>query len=215
MSQELSRRSFVGAATTVAGVAAAAPLLSACGGGGDQRTGANTESGLKAALPAYVPINPVKPDIAPVTGSDGAVTDPGFLRYPSERATTVKGVPGKGGSYTAVTPLGGHGPDAGQLVLRGHEQGPRHQAHDEAGGQAVNVKRLYKPVFWGMNIAMPQAMSTAGAAQSVNDVVRGCYFGKKKVKDVQEAIASWKSSSGDRLKRWMTENVLEKYGTGQ
>jgi putative aldouronate transport system substrate-binding protein len=86
---------------------------------------------------------------------------------------------------------------------------------DYAAWQATNVKRVYKPVFWNMNISMPQSMATATAAQSVNDVVRDCYFGKKKVKDVQQAIDSWKSSSGDRLKRWMTENVLEKYGTGQ
>jgi len=32
---------------------------------------------------------------------------------------------------------------------------------------------------------------------------------------VQAAIASWKSGGGDRLKQWMTDNVLNKYGTGQ
>ncbi|OIJ90389.1 hypothetical protein BIV25_32165 [Streptomyces sp. MUSC 14] len=85
---------------------------------------------------------------------------------------------------------------------------------DYAAWQAANVKRLYKPVFWNMNISMPQPIAQAAAAQSVEDVIKDCYHGKKKVKDVQEAIAAWKSS-GDRLKRWMTENVLDKYGTGQ
>ena len=559
MSQDLSRRKFVGTAASVAGVAMAAPLLSACGGGGKQHTGANTKSGLKAALPAYVPRNPVKPDIAPVSGSDGAVTDPGFLRYPSEHVATVEGVPGRGGSYTAVTPMWGTVPSQGNSFYRAMDKvlgirltmkpadgnnystivptmtaanrlpdwiqlpawwnnninvgrlagtqladltpylsgdkikkypnlaalptgawqagawgdrlygipcfssrfvvpgttfyrrdilEPRgitpdqitsvddlmslgkeltdakrgvwafddvwtylyplwglpkewaiedgklrysfelpqyvealdwhhrlaksgyvhpdalagnnangttrfysgkvliagggtgawnladHQAgtaadknyrrgafdvfaadgksaprtfigatttmlsylnarlkpeqikellavadylaapygsreytmvnygvedvhhtvekgvptattagrkyvqsagysglaspaavisnqgadrvtKDYAAWQATNVKRLYKPVFWNMNISMPQAMATAAAGQAVQDVVKDCYHGKKKVKDVQDAIAGWKAGGGDRLTQWMTENVLEKYGTGQ
>ncbi|MFF9808368.1 ABC transporter substrate-binding protein [Streptomyces coeruleorubidus] len=86
---------------------------------------------------------------------------------------------------------------------------------DYAAFQAANVKALYKPVFWSMNISMPQSISTALAAQSVDDTVQDCTRGKKKVSDVQAAIDSWKSSSGERLKRWMTENVLDKYGSGQ
>ncbi|MGY0063779.1 hypothetical protein ACWY4P_46140 [Streptomyces sp. LZ34] len=75
MTHELNRRSFAGAAATVAGAAA---LLSACGDGGQQKTGTNTKSGLNAALPDHVPRTPVEPDIASVSGSDGAVTDPGL-----------------------------------------------------------------------------------------------------------------------------------------
>ena len=559
MGQELNRRKFVSTATSVAGAAVLAPLLSACGDGGQQRTGTNTRAGLKAALPAYVPSTSVRPDIASVPGSEGAATDPAFLHYPSEQVATVSGTPGKGGSYTAVTPLWGTVPtpgnsfyqamnkalgvdltmkpadgnnyativptmtaakrlpdwiqlpnwwnnnfSVGQLVgtqladltpylsgdkikkypnlaalptgawqvgawgnklygipcgptsfviagttfyrrdilepkgitadqvtsaddmmslgkeltdakrgvwafddvwtylfpfwdvppgwgiedgklvhkyemprflealdwhyrlatagymhpdavagnnanaatrfyagkvlvsgggmgawnLSDHQNGtaadknyrrgafnifaadgkstPRtfmgastsiisylnarlkpHQIEellavadylaapygsreytmvnfgvegvhytmqdgvptstgegrkyvqaatypflaappavlsnqgadvvtkDYAAWQAANVKRLYKPVFFNMNISMPQAMATASAAQSVEDTIKDCYHGKKKVKDVQAAIASWKSGSGDRLKRWMTENVLDKYGTGQ
>ena len=113
MGIELNRRSFLGTAASVAGAAAMAPLLSACGGGSQQKTGANTESGLKAALPAYVPSTFLRPDIASVPGGPDAMTDPGFLTYPSDRPTTVSGVPGKGGSYTAVTPLWGTVPPAG------------------------------------------------------------------------------------------------------
>ncbi|MGW8767230.1 hypothetical protein ACWGN5_32550 [Streptomyces sp. NPDC055815] len=86
---------------------------------------------------------------------------------------------------------------------------------DYAAWQAANVNALTKPPFWGMNISMPQSMASAEAAQAVYDTVKDCYHGKKKVSDVQAVIASWRSSSGDRLKRWMTENVLDKYGTGQ
>ena len=32
---------------------------------------------------------------------------------------------------------------------------------------------------------------------------------------MRAAIATWKSSGGDRLQEWMTDNVLNKYGTGQ
>lgn len=104
MPHELNRRSFVGAAASVAGAAALAPLLSACGGGGQQHTGTNTKAGLKAALPAYVPRTPVKPDIAPVAGSDGAVTDPGFLHYPSEQVATVSGAHRERAAVTAPSP---------------------------------------------------------------------------------------------------------------
>ncbi|WP_143688291.1 hypothetical protein [Streptomyces sp. 3214.6] len=49
----------------------------------------------------------VKPDIPSVQGVAGAFTDPGFLTYPAKQISTVSGTPGKGGSYTAVTPLWG------------------------------------------------------------------------------------------------------------
>ncbi|KAA2252201.1 hypothetical protein F0L68_36275 [Solihabitans fulvus] len=86
---------------------------------------------------------------------------------------------------------------------------------DWTSWQAANLKTVYKPVFWNMNISMPQAQATADAAQAVEDSIKDCYHGKKKVSDVRDAIATWKSSGGDRLTGWMTDNVLNKYGTGQ
>ncbi|MFC9926556.1 ABC transporter substrate-binding protein [Streptomyces sp. NPDC127190] len=118
MPHEWNRRSLIRAAASVAGAATLSPLLSACGGGGAQRSGTNTKAGLKAALPAYVPRTPVKPDIASVAGSDGAVTDPAFLHYPSAQVATVSGTPGKGGSYSAVTPLWGTVPTPGNSFYR-------------------------------------------------------------------------------------------------
>lgn len=93
--------------------------------------------------------------------------------------------------------------------------GANQVAKDYAGWQAANVKYLYKPVFWNMNISLPASLATADAAQSVEDTVKDCYHGKQKVSDVQAAISAWKSSGGKRLKDWMTTHVLEKYGTGQ
>jgi putative aldouronate transport system substrate-binding protein len=86
---------------------------------------------------------------------------------------------------------------------------------DYAAWQAANVKALYKPVFWGMNISLPRSLSTADAAQSVEDMIKDCYHGKRTVADVKATIATWKSSGGDRLRQWLTDNVLQKYGTGQ
>ncbi|MFB6849646.1 ABC transporter substrate-binding protein [Streptomyces sp. NPDC056373] len=113
MSNELNRRSFVGRATAVAGAAAMAPLLSACGNGGGEQTGSNTASGLKKALPAYVPNKSLTPDIPSVSNGADRATDPAFLHYPTEHPVTVSGVPGKGGRYTAVTPLWGTVPSPG------------------------------------------------------------------------------------------------------
>lgn len=113
MSSEWNRRSFLNAAAAIAGVAAMTPLLSACGGGSTTTAGANTSAGLKAALPDFVPVSSIRPDFPSVAGGPGAMTDPGFLTYPVSQIATVAGVPGKGGSYTAVTPLWGTVPPAG------------------------------------------------------------------------------------------------------
>jgi len=131
MGIELNRRHFLSAAVSVAGVAAAAPLLSACGGGTSQTSGVNTESGLKAALPAYVPSTNLKPDIPSVAGGPDVLTDPGFLTYPANPVATVSGVPGRGGSYTAVTPLWGTVPTAGNSF---------YQAMSKALGVNLTVK---------------------------------------------------------------------------
>ncbi|MEY9965898.1 ABC-type glycerol-3-phosphate transport system substrate-binding protein [Streptacidiphilus sp. MAP12-16] len=109
---EMNRRSVLRTAIGVAGVAAMGPLLSACGNGSAGKSGANTKSGLAAALPTYVASNAVTPDIPSVTGGGGALTDPGFLKYPANLVKTVSGTPGSGGSYTAVTPLWGTIPAA-------------------------------------------------------------------------------------------------------
>jgi ABC-type glycerol-3-phosphate transport system substrate-binding protein len=117
MSIELNRRSFVNGAVAVAGTAALSPLLAACGGGGKnsetkRKGGTNTKKGAAAALPAYVPSNAVQADIPSVTGAAGAVTDPGFLKYPASPTKSVAEVPGAGGSYTTLTPLWGTIPSA-------------------------------------------------------------------------------------------------------
>ncbi|MFJ9770653.1 Tat pathway signal sequence domain protein [Kitasatospora sp. NPDC101157] len=128
----MNRRSFLSTAATVAGAAAMAPLLSACGGGSTKKAGANTREGLKAALPTYVPnAGAVKPDMAPVQGGSDAATDPGFLSYPASPPVSVSGVPGKGGSYTAITPLWGTAPPVGNSF---------YQALNKALGVELSMK---------------------------------------------------------------------------
>jgi putative aldouronate transport system substrate-binding protein len=131
MGTELNRRTVLRAAAAIAGTAAMTPLVSACGGSSARSTGANTAAGLKEALPAYVPNTSVQPDLPSVAGGPGAMTDPGFLSYPATRVATISGVPGKGGSYTAVTPLWGTVPPAGNSF---------YQAMNKALGVKLTVK---------------------------------------------------------------------------
>src|SRR6266496_2730584 len=131
MANEWNRRRFISAAATVMGAAAMAPALAACTGGPAQKTGANTESGLQAALPAYVPNTAVRPDIPSVAAGPDVMTDAGFLTYPANLIATVSGVPGRGGSYTAVTPLWGTVPSAGNSF---------YQAMNKALGVNLAVK---------------------------------------------------------------------------
>ncbi|WP_405892231.1 hypothetical protein OG272_01440 [Streptomyces sp. NBC_00104] len=85
MTNRMNRRTLLSTAAAVAGTAAVAPLLSACGGGGPNTGGTNTRKGLKAALPAHVPSRAVQPDIPSVGGGSDIATDPGFLNYPAQR----------------------------------------------------------------------------------------------------------------------------------
>ena len=110
----LSRRSILGATLVGAGVMVGGPtLLTACTGSSSQGQ-ANSAKDLSAVLPEFAEGSggPV-PDLPVVDGAQSAATDPGFLRYPTEMLTTVSEIPGKGGSYTTMTPLWGTIPSPG------------------------------------------------------------------------------------------------------
>jgi putative aldouronate transport system substrate-binding protein len=115
---DVSRRNLLRTAALGAGAAAlGAPLLSACSS--SSASGGVSTSGLKASLPDYVPqTGGVTPDIPSVTGINGAVTQPGYLSYPTNLVKTVSEVPGSGGSYSAVTPLWGTIPTTGNAYYR-------------------------------------------------------------------------------------------------
>jgi putative aldouronate transport system substrate-binding protein len=112
-STAFTRRGFVTASAGVAGAIAAMPLLSACGNAASSKGGVTTAKGLDAILPDYVPLTDgPTPDIPSVVGANGAISDPGFLNYPSNLVKTVSKVPGAGGSYSAIIPLWGSIPSA-------------------------------------------------------------------------------------------------------
>ncbi len=154
----MNRRSLLSSAAAVAGAAVAAPLLSACGGGSSAagKGGTSSKTGLAAALPTYVASNSVSADIPSVNGAVGTQTDPGFLTYPATQAKTVSGVPGKGGSYTAVTPLWGTVPDPGNSFY-------------QAMNKALGVNLTMKPAD-GVNYAT--IIPTMTAAKKLPDWIQ-------------------------------------------
>jgi putative aldouronate transport system substrate-binding protein len=104
----IDRRRFLELAGLSAAAVAGGGLIAGCG---DAKTtsgpGTTDKTQLQKLLPAYVEANVVKPDIPSVTGANGFFSTPVFLSYPASPVTTSTGVPGKGGSYTAITPLWG------------------------------------------------------------------------------------------------------------
>ncbi|MCY1143018.1 hypothetical protein OWR29_33915 [Actinoplanes sp. Pm04-4] len=106
---KLDRRQLL----ALTGLGAASTVLAACG---DAKTssgpGTTTQDQLTKLLPAYAPNELVKADIPSVNGANGFFSNPAFLKYPANPVTTVNGVPGKGGSYTTMTPLWGAIPSA-------------------------------------------------------------------------------------------------------
>ncbi|MFC4106320.1 type 2 periplasmic-binding domain-containing protein [Micromonospora zhanjiangensis] len=77
------------------------------------------------------------------------------------------------------------------------------------------VKRAVKPVFWNMNITVPNRFASALSAQQITDTIVQVTHGTKTVSDFQTAVKSWKSAGGDAMVAWHQTEVLDKYGTGQ
>ncbi|HXC82371.1 MAG TPA: hypothetical protein VNV62_11035 [Trebonia sp.] len=122
----MTRRGFLTATAGAAGAVAAAPLLAACGSGGaPAKTGAVSTSLLERILPKYKASSLVKPDYPSIAGSS-----PAYLSYPTNLVRTVTGIPGSGGSYSAITPLWGTIPSANN---------PFDQAVNSALGATVSV----------------------------------------------------------------------------
>lgn len=94
----LSRRRLLG--LMGAGMAVTAlPGLTACGSGNPAATGPLSDAQLGGVLPRYIPRDLVPPDVPGVAGST-----PGYTTIPGALAEAVAAAPGKGGTYTAMTP---------------------------------------------------------------------------------------------------------------
>jgi putative aldouronate transport system substrate-binding protein len=114
-----SRRQVFKTSAAVGGAIAAAPLLSACGSGkaSTKASGVAAKSAVAAVLPTYKASSAVTPDIPGVAGANGAASDPGFLNFPATPPKSVTGAVGKGGSYTAVSPVWGSVPAPGNTYF--------------------------------------------------------------------------------------------------
>ena len=86
---------------------------------------------------------------------------------------------------------------------------------DRCAWTAAAGKYAYKPVFWNMNITVPDQYTTANAAQAMVDTITDIQNGKQPVSAFQAALTTWKKSGGDALVGWYQDSVLAKYGTGQ
>ncbi|GAB2920124.1 extracellular solute-binding protein [Streptomyces mayteni] len=102
------------------------PLLSACGGGGGGGGGGGeegraSESDLERILPTFQESDvAVRPDIAAENGSS-----PGYTRWipQEELGVSVPEPLGGGGEFTAMTPLWGTPPDAGNAFWTAMDEG--------------------------------------------------------------------------------------------
>ncbi|WP_432534766.1 extracellular solute-binding protein [Kineococcus arenarius] len=98
-----ARRSVLGTVAAGTALAALPGGLAACtsseGAGAPPLEGPLSEAELAAVLPAYQPLTLVEPDIPGVDGST-----PGYTTMPATLVKAVDGVPGSGGTYTAMTP---------------------------------------------------------------------------------------------------------------
>ncbi|NUT33958.1 MAG: sugar ABC transporter substrate-binding protein [Hamadaea sp.] len=102
-----NRRQFLSLAGLGALSVAGGGLLAGCSDKPATGPGTTSQSDLSKILPKYIPNTAVKPDVPGVIGANGAVSDAVFLAYPSNPVKTVSAIPGKGGSYTTMTPLWG------------------------------------------------------------------------------------------------------------
>ena len=102
-----NRRQFLSLAGLGALSVAGGGVLAGCSDKKASGPGTTSQSELSKILPQYIPNTSVKPDIPGVIGANGAVSDGVFLAYPASPVKTVASIPGKGGSYTTMTPLWG------------------------------------------------------------------------------------------------------------
>lgn len=95
----LSRRRLL----SLFGIGAAATVipgaLASCSSGSSDPTKPVTTAQINSALPSYIPLTLVQPDFPSVSGSTA-----GFATMPATLVKAVTTAPGKGGTYTAMTP---------------------------------------------------------------------------------------------------------------
>mgnify|MGYP001214715079 FL=1 len=99
----IHRRRFLGLVGASTAAALTAGTLSGCGSGGGGGGGSASEAtSLDDLIPTYIPFDGVSPDIEGLHGAPD-----GFTSYPDTLITAVPEPLGRGGHYTAMTPMWG------------------------------------------------------------------------------------------------------------
>ncbi|WP_129842742.1 extracellular solute-binding protein [Streptomyces sp. RFCAC02] len=169
-----SRRRFLRSSTFAALAAAGgAPLLAACGGGGGGgggQEGRVSEDELTGLMPTYqASATAVEPDIAAENGSS-----PGYTSWipTADLGTSVPEVLGKGGEFTAMTPLWGTPPDSGNafwtamdeaIGVRMNWQTQDGNTYNEKLGAVLagsDIPDLVCIPGWNLNGQIPQAIGS-------------------------------------------------------
>ncbi|NAZ84664.1 extracellular solute-binding protein [Kineococcus indalonis] len=126
-----ARRSLLGTAVAGAALAALPGGLAACTSreaGAQQDDGPLTEAEFAAIMPTHQPLTLAEPDIPGVDGST-----PGYTTLPAALVKAVDGVPGKGGTYTVMSP-------AWWTTPPGAEDNAYFQAVNEALGATLDFQ---------------------------------------------------------------------------
>ena len=79
-----------------------------------------------------------------------------------------------------------------------------------AWGQA-NAKYGYEPLFYGLNVTVPNSLSAANAFTpftSTTNIMYEVVRGKSSIADYQSTLKSWLSNGGTKLKAFY-QNVYE------
>jgi putative aldouronate transport system substrate-binding protein len=81
---------------------------------------------------------------------------------------------------------------------------------DWAAWCADAAKYAYKPMFWNLNITVPDQFSKIAGATELWDATQAVAHGKQPMSFYQDAYATWKKSGGDALGTWYQQNVIDK-----
>jgi putative aldouronate transport system substrate-binding protein len=72
--------------------------------------------------------------------------------------------------------------------------------------QARAAEHLVEPLFYGMQIAEPAQYASIG--QAFEDLEKDVARGRRTLRDLDAAVATWRSSGGDELRAFYAE-ILE------
>jgi putative aldouronate transport system substrate-binding protein len=83
--------------------------------------------------------------------------------------------------------------------------------------EQTNAKYQFKPLFYGMNITVPNDLTTANqfapfiGSGGINYIMYDVVRGRSSIADYKSTVNQWLSSGGTKLKAFM-ETVRAKYG---